>query len=103
MISLVGAMLPAIALAQQPVDWCSQPLPVQADPGTALVWRLRCTIQILDRERMEEVDHATTMEIDKAMSEAHLKEALDEAAALKKGKEEERKDAPPTAILPPHK
>lgn len=78
------------AFAQQPVDWCNQPLPVKADPGTALVWRLRCTIQILDRERMEAVDHATTMEIEKAVAEAHLKEAT------------EKKEETP-AVLPPHK
>jgi len=101
-----GVTLPTWA---QAVDWCGSPLSVQADPGTALVWRLRCTIQILDRERMEAADHATTAEIDKAVAEAHLREALEQAAALKKEKEEHKDAAPPAstpvppAVLPPHK
>ena len=102
-------------LAQNaPVDWCNQPLSVQADPGATSLWRLHCTIQILNQERTEAVDHATFVEIDKAVADAHLKEALDEVGALKKAKEEaEHKEAAPTpapapaptapAILPPHK
>lgn len=101
----LGVALPAFA-QEPPVDWCGSPLSVQADPGTALVWRLRCTVQILNRERTEAADHATYVEIYKAMAEAQLKEALNEAAELKKAKEaEEHKNvpAPPAAVLPPHK
>jgi phage terminase Nu1 subunit (DNA packaging protein) len=112
-IALGGLGLAMPALAQQPIDWCSQPLSVQADQGTALVWRLRCTIQVLDRERAEAMDHVTTVEIDKAVAEAHLREALDQVGALKKAKEEEEHKEPaapppaaapvPPAVLPPHK
>ena len=99
---LAGALLAAPASAQQaPVDWCNSPLPSQADPGTALVWRLRCTVQILDRERFEAMDHATTVEIDKAVAEAHLREALGQIDELKKAKEPSAPEA--TTVLPPHK
>lgn len=107
----LGITLPALA-QEPPTDWCGAPLSVQADPGTAMLWRLRCTIQILDQERMEAVNHATFVVIDKAVAEAKLKEALLEVAGLKKEKEEaasketpaQKSPAPPpAAVLPPHK
>jgi hypothetical protein len=89
--ALLMLMMASPAFAQTS-DWCGSPLPLQADPGTALVWRLRCTIQILDRERIEANDHVTTAEIDKAVAEAQLKAVQGELDALKK------KETPPTVL-----
>jgi hypothetical protein len=79
---LMTAMLASPAMAQM-TDWCGTPLPFQADPSTALLWRLRCTIQTLDRERAEAEDHVTTAEVDKAISEAHLKAVSEELEKVK--------------------
>ena len=88
---------PAMA---QAIDWCASELPLQADPGTALVWRLRCTIQILDRERIEAADHVTTAEIDKAVAEARLKAIQQELETIKKKEPEKSGKEPPTVIKP---
>jgi hypothetical protein len=85
----------ALPVAAQMTDWCGTPLPFQADPGTALVWRLRCTIQILDRERAEAEDHVTTAETDKALAEAHLKAVQADLEAANKKLEA----AAPPAVL----
>lgn len=87
----------------QTVDWCNSPLPFQADPNTALVWRLRCTIQILDRERAEAMDHVTTAEIDKAVAEAHLKGVQAQLEEDNKKLEEANKKLAPTATVPSEK
>jgi hypothetical protein len=99
LLILVASLLASPALAQT-VDWCASPLSVQADPNTALVWRLRCTIQILDRERMEAVDHATSAEVDKAVGDAHLNEMAGQVGELKKKMEEAAKPVEPVPAAP---
>ena len=72
---LVLALLaPAAALAQMP-DYCSAPLAARADPGTALDWRLRCTIQKLEAERVQQADRATQDEVEIARLAALLRSA----------------------------
>jgi len=100
-ILIVGLAASGPAAVAQTTDWCATPLALQADPGSALVWRLRCTIQILDRERTEAADHATTAEIDKAVSEARLRSVQEELDGFKKKADEAAKAAQTEAAKPP--
>jgi hypothetical protein len=93
--ALLLSVLAAAPAAAQAVDWCGSPLALQADPQTALLWRLRCTIQLLDRARAEEADHVTTAETDKALSEAHLKSVEEELTKTRQELEKTKKSAPP--------
>jgi hypothetical protein len=62
------------ALAQMP-DYCAAPLAAKDDPATALDWRLRCTIQKLQAERVQQADRATQDEVEIARLAALLRSA----------------------------
>ena len=62
----------AIARAQMP-DYCSAPVAAKDDPATALDWRLRCTIQKLEAERVQQADRATQDEVEIARLAALLR------------------------------
>lgn len=55
------------SLAQAP-DQCAAP--IGPGPATELMQRLRCTIQVLDAERMLAVDQKTDAEVRARMAEA---------------------------------
>jgi hypothetical protein len=62
------------ARAQMP-DYCAAPLAAKDDPATALDWRLRCTIQKLEAERVQQADRATQDEVEIARLAALLRSA----------------------------
>lgn len=68
-------LLASPAAAQTMQDYCGSPLDLRADPGQLADWRMRCTIRKLDEERAEAEDKATQMEVNLAVTEAHLKTA----------------------------
>ena len=88
---LVGIGLGAIGLAiawcahAQMPDYCSAPLAAKDAPPTALDWRLRCTIQKLEAERVQQADRATQDEVEIARLAALLSSAT----------------APKSVIIPP--
>jgi phage terminase Nu1 subunit (DNA packaging protein) len=94
-VLLVAIIMGSLPAAAQLTDWCAAPLTFQMDPGTALLWRLRCTIQILDRERAEAANHVTTAEVEKAVSEAHLKAVADELTKAREELAKVKESAPP--------
>lgn len=68
---LAGTIL--TAHAEDMPDFCNKPLDPRTDPGALIDWRMRCTIQKLVAERAEEADKATQIEVNLAVSDAHLK------------------------------
>jgi hypothetical protein len=83
------------ARAQMP-DYCLAPLSAKEAPPAELDWRLRCTIQKLEAERVQQADRATQDEVEMARLAALLRAAQAEtqkAAAAKPAQN------PPPAVL----
>jgi hypothetical protein len=74
------AMLAPAVVAQMP-DYCAAPLAAKDGPGAELDWRLRCTIQKLQAERVQAADRATQDEVEIARLAALLRSAQAGAAA----------------------
>ena len=71
----LALLAPAISAPAQMPDYCAAPLAAKDDPGTALDWRLRCTIQKLEAERVQQADRATQDEVEIARLAALLRSA----------------------------
>jgi hypothetical protein len=93
--AFAGAALPVGALAQMP-DYCSAPLSAKEAPPAELDWRLRCTIQKLEAERVQQADRATQDEVEMARLAALLRAAQ---AAAQKAAAAKPAQNPPPAVL----
>ena len=84
-IGLVAGMTFLSARADQLTpDFCSMPLGFQASPKDVADWKCRCSMQILDAERIKQATSALVSKIEESSWHAKYANALDQIVSLHK-------------------
>ena len=88
---IILVVSPCLAWAQDNTDWCAVGVTVQSNPQEVMLFKLRCSLQMLDKARADTANAATQAQVETAAANAKLGAALKDLAAARKQIEDETK------------